>query len=177
MHRLYPRHVKRQMPIPDWAKIPFVWHGPPPAMFFSICGAKSIARYEWSRRFGDAEPPEEEIKKFVFGFRWRWQGDHTNRYKVLAHWIGEFAAETKKQPARAEAQEKKDAAVDEQAGPNTEMSEPVAYEIWWDDEPHMPSDPQQSLPLRSGRPAPGKLKRFILLNPRQPKRHGRPRKQ
>ena len=176
MHRIYPQHVKRPMPMPDWTKIPFVSHGPPPAMFFTICGAKAIARHEWFRRFGNAEPSEEAIKKFVFGVHWRWRGDHANRYKVLASWAYEFAAETKRAMTRAEAKEMQDAAVDEPARPDIKATESEAYEVWWDSEPHIPQDPHVSLRLLSGRPAPGELKRSILLNPRQPKRRGNPRK-
>ena len=45
-------------------------------MFFTICGAKSIARHEWFRRFGNAEPSDDAIKKFVFGFEMTWQVNH-----------------------------------------------------------------------------------------------------
>ena len=113
---------------------------------------------------------------FVFGFHARWRADHVNRFVVRAHWAYEFSAKTRMELARAEAQKKKDATAEEQARRDIETSAWVEYEACWDAEPHIPSNTQVSLPPRSAGPAPGEIKRFILLNARLPRRGGNPKK-
>lgn len=160
-NRSYPTYVDRNIPVPEWAKVPFVWKGPPPVFVFPIGTAKSIAKHEWTCHFGELVPSEEAIKGFVLGFHWRWQGDHVHRYEVLVRWAYEFAAAARK--ARAAS----DTAMNEEML-DFELTELAFSDGLLDASPDALSDPQLSLPLRPGRPAPGKIKRSILLNPPSP---------
>jgi len=157
-NRTYPTYVDRNIPVPDWAKIPFVPKGLPPVFVFPIGSAKSIAKHEWTRQFGELIPSEAAIKKFVFSFHWRWRGDQARRYEILARWAYEFVAIARQEQRRI--------------GRNSAKIED-SYEIqltdlghaWLCSEAGEPPDPQLLLPLRPGRPASGRIKRAILLNP------------
>jgi len=164
MNRTYPRHVSRNIQVPDWAKLPFVPNGMPPAMVFPIGNAKAIARHEWALRYGNTEPNEETIKRFVFGFPWRWRGDEARRYAVLARWAYEFIAAADKERAAAAARERRSAAEKDKERPDIVLSPLLGAEELRD----VDGDNDDDLRL-SPAPPPGhgpvQIKRFILLNP------------
>src|ERR1700761_7442955 len=96
MNRTYPRFVDRNIPVPEWAKAPFTAKGMPPTRILTIGTAKSFARTKWQWMYGSRALSEEEIKRFVFSFHWRWRGDEVHRYEILARWAYEFLRQSKK---------------------------------------------------------------------------------
>lgn len=170
MNRTYPRYVGRNIQVPDWAKLPFEPRGMPPAMVFPIGNAKAIARHEWTLHYGKAEPNEETIRRFVFGFPWRWRGDDAHRYAVLARWAYEFIAAAEKEKAEAEMRGRRLAAAEAKERPDIVLSAFLdAAELW--DAGDESDDDLQLLPaLEHARQEPVHIKRFILLNPPRSKR-------
>lgn len=129
-------------------------------MIFTIGAAKGIARTRWQHKHGDRVPSEEEIKQFVFTFLTRWRGDEAHRYEVLARWAYEFLRDAKKERERAAANQRRA----EMARPDIVLSPGLdktraTLALDWDD------DAEVALPHRPNQPAPGAVKRFILLNP------------
>jgi hypothetical protein len=153
--------------VPDWAKIPFVPRGLPPAMVFPIGTAKSLAQHGWSLRFGISSPSEGAIRAFVFSFPWRWRGDNANRYEVLARWAYEFSMSAKKRREGVEAEVR--------SRPDIVLSPHLGEDGWPEpcSEAEADAEPEFFIAPTLDRPAPGEIKRFILLNPSRPK--GKPR--
>jgi hypothetical protein len=149
--------------VPDWAKIPFVPHGMPPANEFTIGGAKSIAKHEWFLQFGLAIPSDEAVKAFVFDFHWRWRGDHGHRYAILARWAYEFADAANKEVKIRKRQQKE--------RPDIIFSPHLGDEYREEPASEADFDAELSPPAKYDRPPPGPIKRFILLNP--PRSKGR----
>ena len=170
MNRTYPRHVSRNIQVPDWAKLPFVPRAMPPAMVFPIGNAKAIARHEWALHYGGAEPNQETVKKFVFSFPWRWRGDETHRYAVLARWAYEFIAAAEKERAAAAAYARRSAAAEHKERPDIVLSPLLGAEESWEVDWETDDDLRLSPSPPPDRRGPVQIKRFILLNPPRPKR-------
>lgn len=138
-------------------------------MIFTIGAAKGIARARWRREHGDRVPSEEEIKQFVFTFLARWRGDEGHRYAVLARWAYESLRDAKKDLERATTNQRRAEMARPDIVLSPELDETRAnLALDWDD------DAEFALPHCPSQPAPGAVKRFILLNPpQQPRKVGK----